>query len=279
MYRAIYVGSVNLAMRVELRASYEVEPDKYFWLREAPDGGELDALRRQVAAVYADLPPRAFMMLDAAVAGEREGAPAVHRAIPALPEEIAGIPVREALKTLADALAAVPPPPGERRALVERTLDSVDVPRTEEAIAWVAETLGFVFPESASLVVEVYVAAAGVPLGGLTGFRIDDSPVCFVSVRGQEGSTFAEALIHEATHVLDVACDADTSLPAQLRNAPESTHQLWHVPYFVAAAEATRRFIDPTHEDFGDTHGYYAKVPAELARLEDSGIVEAIRSA
>lgn len=265
-------------MRIELKATYEVEADKYFWLREAPDGSELDTLRHRVAEVYSGLPPRAFMMLDAAVAGEREGAPAVRGAIPALPEEIGGIPVQQSLAALADALAAAPPPPPERRSLVEQALASVDVGRVEEAIAWVAETLGFVFPASTSLTVDAYVVASGVPLGGLTGYRIDDSPVCFVSVRGQEGSTFAEALIHEATHVLDAACDADTSLIAKLRNTSNSTHQLWHAAYFVAAAEGTRRFIDPGHQDFGDTHGYYAKVPAELARLEDEGIVEAIRN-
>ena len=55
------------------------------------------------------------------------------------------------------------PPPRERRALVERALDSVDVPRIEETILWVAERLGFVFPTDTSLTVEVYVVASGVP--------------------------------------------------------------------------------------------------------------------
>lgn len=265
-------------MHVELRATFEVEPDKYFWLRDVPDGSEVDTLRKQVASVFAAHPPRAFMMLDSAVAGEREGAPAVRRAIPALPEEIGGIQVRQALAALADALAAAPPPPPERRALVERALDSIDVSRMEEGVSWVADALGFAFAPDTSLTIETYVVASGVPLGGLTGFRIDDSPVCFVSVRGQESSTFAEALIHEATHVLDTACDADTSLVASLRTAAGSSHQLWHAPYFIAAAEATRRFVDPAHKDFGDTHGYYAKVPRELAKLEEEGVVAAIRN-
>jgi hypothetical protein len=42
--------SVDVAMRVELRASYEVEADKYFWLRDTVDGSEVDGLRRQVAS-------------------------------------------------------------------------------------------------------------------------------------------------------------------------------------------------------------------------------------
>lgn len=174
-------------------------------------------------------------------------------------------------------LLAAPPPPPERALAVQRTLATVDLTRIEVAISWVAEVLGFTFHHDESITVETYVVAAGLPLGGLTGFRIDDSPLCFVAVRGQEGSTFSEALIHEATHVLDIRCDADTSLVARLRSAPQSTHQLWHAPYFVAAAEATRRFVDPAHRDYGDTHGYYAKVPHELARLEREGIVAAIR--
>ena len=265
-------------MRIELKATYEVEVDKYFWLREPPDGSPVDSLRRRVAATYAALPPRAFMMLDPAVAGERRGAAAVREALPSLPDEIEGIKVRTALEELADALDEAPTPPAERRVLVEDALASFEVRKVEEAIAWVADALGFVYPPDSVLTIEAYVAASGVPLGGLTGLRIDDSPICFVSVRGQEGSTFAEAIIHEATHVLDVACEADTSLAARLRHAEGSTHQLWHAPYFVAAAEATRRFVDPEHKDFGDTHGYYAKVPHEMARLTDEGIVDEIRN-
>lgn len=265
-------------MRVELRATFEAEADKYFWLRDAVDGSPVDGLRVQVASVFSKLPPRSSMMLDAAVAGEWEGHPAVRRAIPDLPEEIGGVRVREALTALADALEAAPPAPTDRRTLVERALGSLDFARLEEAITWVSEALGFTYPPGTSVTVETYVVASGVPLGGLTGFRIDDSPVCFVAVRGQEGSAFAEAIIHEATHVLDIVCDADSSLVARLRNEPASSHQLWHAPYFIAAAEATRRFVDSSHEDYGDTHGYYAKVPGELARLQADGIVAAIRT-
>jgi len=73
------------------------------------------------------------------------------------------------------------------------------VKAVEEAIAWVADALGFTFAASEEVRIETYVVASGVPLGGLTGFRIDDSPICLVALRGQEGSTSVEALIHEAT--------------------------------------------------------------------------------
>lgn len=265
-------------MRVQLKASYETEPDKYFWLREAPDGSDVDSLRRRVAAVYSELPPHAFMMIDPALGGEPRGAPAVLEAVPDLAEEIGGIPVRRALSDLADALAMAPLPPRERRTVVHQALDAVDTSRIEQAVSWVAKALDFVFEDSATLKVEVYVVASGVPFGGLTGRRIDDSWICLVAVRGQEGSAFAEALVHEATHVLDAACRSDSSLVARLRSEEGSSHQLWHAPYFIAAAEATRRFIDPQHRDFGETHGYYAKVPNEMTALQARGIIDAIRN-
>lgn len=267
-----------LCMRVRLEARYEEEPDKFFWLREPPDGSEVDSLRERVAAVYSGLPPGAFMMLDAAVAGERGGAPAVLEAIPDLPEEIGGIPVRRLLTEVAHALAAAPPPPRDRRMAAEEALRTVDRSTIERAISWVAKTLEFEFDDDATVDVEVYVVASGVHLGGLTGRRIDDSRVCFVAVHGQEGSTFAEALVHEAIHVIDAACRSDSSLVAQLRSEPGASHQLWHAPYFVAAAEAIRRFVDPAHKDFGATHGYYAKVPAEMNELDRRGIIHTIRN-
>jgi hypothetical protein len=265
-------------MQVDLAAEYEGEPDKYFWLRDAVDGSEVDAFRRRVARVFDGLPPRAFMMIDSAVAGESGGSAAVHDAIAGLPEEFAGIPIRRVLTDLAEVLDEAPAPPPARRAEAMRALETLDVPRIQDAISWVADALEFSFPGDHVLPIKMYIVASGVPLGGLTGYRIDDSPVCFVAVRRQEGSTFAEAVIHEATHVLDMTCQAETSLVAQLRSRPGASHQLWHVPYFVAAAEATRRFVDPDHRDFGDTHGYYPKVPDELMTLEQEGVVDAIRN-
>jgi hypothetical protein len=265
-------------MLVRVDARYCEHADRYFWLREPPDGGAVDALRGRVAAVYATLPPAAFMLLDPAVAGAT-GTDAVLQALPDLPEEIDGIPVRAALAQLASTLADAPPPPDDRRVLVERALGSVVVRKVEQAIAWVADALGFVFPEHTVVSIEVCAVAAGVPLGGLTGGRIDDSPICFAAVRGHEGSIFAEVLIHEATHVLDMLCHSDASLVAELRAEPGSSHQLWHAPYFVAAGEATRRFVDPAHEDFGETHGYYAKVPAEMELLDERGVLSRIRLA
>ncbi|MGQ0434501.1 MAG: hypothetical protein ACT452_19105 [Microthrixaceae bacterium] len=262
---------------VRLTIEYSEEADKYFWLREPPDGSRIDGLRERVAAIYSGLPPRAFLMLDAAVAGDPVGAQAVLDAIPHLSEKVAGEPVRIALDGLVRALLEAPAPPSERRELVERALKAINIDVIEQSIGWVADLLDFRFPPSSTVEVDVKAVAAGVPLGGLTGARIDDRPICFVSVVGQEGSTFAEAVIHEATHVLDMSCKSDESLVERLRQEPGASHQLWHAPFFVAAAEATRRFVDPGHKDFGDTHGYYVRVPGEMAALEQRGLLAKLR--
>lgn len=265
-------------MRVRLDIGYDEEADRYFWLREPPDGSPVDEIRERVAAVFASLRPGAFMLLDPGMAGGPGGPEGVLAAIPDLPEEVAGIRVREALTELASIVAESPSAPPERRSEVERELETLDVPRVERAVEWVAQALGFDLP-SGVLLVETKVVGGGVPLGGLTGGRIDDKPMCFVDVRRQTGSAFAEAVIHEATHVLDMGCPSDSSLVESLRRGADAElPQLWHATYFLAAAEATRRFVDPTHRDFGDTHGYYAKVPREMAALGERGIVTRIRT-
>lgn len=263
---------------VRVNASYDDNADKYFWLREPMDGSDIDLFRRRVAAVYAPLPPTAFMMLDPAVAGEPSGPEAVRTAIPDLPSDIAGIPVHDALSALADVLSEAPAPPPERRREVENALREQAPESIEIAAAWVADALGLVFPAGTTLEVDVCVVAGGVPLGGLTGQRIDGRPVCFAAVRGQQGSTFAEVLVHEVTHAVDFSCTSATSLVAELRNEPGNLSQLWHAPYFVASAEAIRRFVASDHRDYGDTHGYYAKVPGEMRTLAERGIVDRIRS-
>ena len=256
---------------------YDAQADTYFWLRQPVDGSEVDELRRRVAAVYEPLTPMAFLMLDPPVAGESSGPSGVLAAIPDLPPEVHGISVPHALGELAQALAAAPMPPAERKAQVIAALEALDVDAVARGVAWSAEVLGLVTERDEPVEVDVKVVADGVPLGGLTGARLDDRPVCFVNVARQGGSALAEAAIHEALHALDMSCRSDQSLLDRLRNEPGTGPQLWHVPLFVVAAEATRRFVDASHVDFGDTHGYYAKVPREIAELDARGLIADLR--
>ena len=264
-------------LQPRVTVQYDAQADTYFWLRQPVDGGEIDDLRRRVAAVYEPLPPMAFMLFDPAVAGEPSGPNAVLAAIPQLPAEVDGIPVPHALGELARVLAASPAPPVERKARVEAALETLDVDAIGRGVAWSADVLGLSAATGEPEDVDVKVVADGVPLGGLTGARLDDRPVCFVNVARQGGSTLAEAVIHEALHAVDMSCRSDQSMLDRLRNEPWTGPQLWHVPLFVVAAEATRRFVDPSHVDFGDTHGYYAKVPSEIAELESRGLIADLR--
>jgi hypothetical protein len=256
-------------------ARYDEQADCYFWLRQPPDGSDVDELRARVQSIYAGLPPVAFLLLDPAVAGEPNGTQAVLNAIPHLPKVISGIPISASLEGLARALDEAPSPPAARKALVDNAVAQLDLPAVERAVEWAATALGFDRLES--LAIEVFVVAQGVPLGGLTGGRLDERPICFVNVVGQEGSTFAEAVIHEALHAVDMSSVSERSLVQRLRDEETTMPQLWHVPMFVAAAEATRRFISPDHLDLGDTHGYYAKVPREIEELDARGVLVELR--
>ncbi|MHB8342607.1 MAG: hypothetical protein ACYDB7_15755, partial [Mycobacteriales bacterium] len=106
---------------------------------------------------------------------------ALLEAVDDLPEQVADIPVREAVTTLARCLADAPSPPLARRELVDAAL------------------------------------ADGIPFGALTGQRIDERPTCLVAAKPHQGSTFAGVLVHEALHANDMLCGAPASIVEQLR--------------------------------------------------------------
>lgn len=108
-----------------------------------------------------------------------------------------------------------------------------------------------------------------------------------ISVGKYEGADFAEVVLHEATHVLDAA--SEDGLFVKLRKALQDAkrpafeiEQIPHVCMFILAAEATRRFIEPTHKDVGETHGAYErglaplkeKVQPELQKLIDGQSID-----
>ncbi len=260
-------------MKLILEIAYDSRADTYFWLRERPDGSAVDAIRNRVALIYAGLDLSAFLLLDPAIAGEPEGPAAVLAVVDQLPEQIDGVPAREALTALAQCVVDAPPVPRERRRIVEAAIETLDLDAVAEATKWAAAQLGFRFADASPMVVAVGAVAAGVPLGGLTGQRLDGRPICFVATTPHAGSTLAEAVVHEALHALDLQCSDDASLVEQLRNEPWHGSQLWHVPFFLAAGESVRRFVSSSHEDYGVTHGYYAKVPQELDALRERGIL------
>ena len=47
--------------------------------------------------------------------------------------------------------------------------------------------------------------------------------------------------------------------------------------FWLREPEDVRRHVDREHRDFGDTHGYYQKVPTEMRTLADLGVIDRIR--
>lgn len=108
--------------------------------------------------------------------------------------------------------------------------------------------------------------------GGFTGLSRQHGALCIVSIDAHQGSALVEATLHEAIHALDAhtrqqepptvlqalrkaLADAGVAATdARMRDVP-------HTLIFAAAAEVTRTSVDASHVAYGQTGGYYAKVP------------------
>ncbi len=177
----------------------------------------------------------------------------------------------------ADALATVEPAfraevwPGhearitEARAGLEAALDA----HGPSCIARICAYLGITDPGKA---IPVYLVVDAPAPGGFTALSRQHGALCIVSIDAHQGSTLVEASLHEAIHALDshtrqqepptvlqavrkALADAGVAATdARMRDVP-------HTLIFAAAAEVTRDVVDPTHVAYGETGGYYAKVP------------------
>jgi hypothetical protein len=277
-------------LNVTIVPRYSLIADTYFWLRGPCDGGPADLLRDKIAAVIGRLPRQAATVIDPIMASHGGDLRAPVSPLAALPaSELAaaddalqpflGARLSQLVTELAGYLAASAAPPASRRSVAEGAIGGLDLPALASAVEMVATVLGFVFPAGAELPISVTLVADGVELGGVTGDVSDRQPACFVSVAPHPGSTLAEVIVHEATHAIDILCDSGSSLVHQLRREAGAHPQLWHATFFLAAAAAVRRHIESGHEDFGSTHGYYAKVPAIISELQDRGIAARISGA
>lgn len=257
---------------IDLNLEYREPVDRYFWLRDGQSDERVATLKKRVAAVMAAQPRSAFMLLDPAMAGTAHNPQAIIDALPALPPVIAGIDIHGSLGELASVLIESPPAPVERKDRVETAMSQLNREHLVAALAEAVSECGFAFPEGTKIGVDVAMVFSGVPLGGLTGETVDDQPICLVAIDGLDPSTLAESIVHEALHAVDMLSDDADSLIAQLRSRPDGSGQLWHVPFFIAAANAVRHVIDADHVDYGHAHGYYPKVPTELETLAELGI-------
>lgn len=114
------------------------------------------------------------------------------------------------------------------------------------------------------------VAKAPFPQG-FTHRRKGGGAVCIIGVEGLNGSTMCEVVLHECIHALDIATELSGSALQELRATlyrykikarSKEFHDIPHTLMFVQAADTVRAIIDPSHKAYGDTAGYYAKLPA-----------------
>lgn len=113
------------------------------------------------------------------------------------------------------------------------------------------------------------VAKAPFPQG-FTHRRKGGGAVCIIGVEGLGGSTMCEVVLHECIHALDIATEQSGSALQELRatlyrykvkTRSKEFHDIPHTLIFVQAADTVRAIIDPSHNAYGDTAGYYAKLP------------------
>lgn len=268
-----------------LRLHFSAQADLYFLLRHlaavgpatAGDWADVAPEAQEVFSLVERVPPQVVDGYLAAWPAER-GSPA-EVGIEQVPAQLMGAPVRSFIVQAARLMESVGDRyEGQGRARREEaaaaalaSIRGLLPPETEAAcLDLVCDTFAF---GARDVEIPVAVVASGVPLGGLTGEGPDDAPFCVVGAQALAGTLLVETVIHEATHALgmherDGGDDRAGGSPvARLREASLAAAggggpfgQLWHVPYFVTAAEAVRRFVDPTHVPYGDARGYYGRV-------------------
>ena len=248
--------------QVQVQVEYGAGADHWFWLRQSPDGDQAaDGARACLAEALSGVAlSSASSLADVTVAAIRSGGGGGDLAAFAeqLPDEVAGMALKDTLRLVSACLEGAPEVPAGRRGLVEDRLEELDLAALGVVCDWVADRLGFVLPGPVTF--KVVAVADGVPLSGVTG-HLNGRPWSFVSVLPHPGSTLAEMVVHEVTHALDLVRTRETpSVIDALRDGQPPTSQSWHVPFFLLAAEGIRQFVNPDHQDYGDTHGYYRKV-------------------
>ncbi len=282
------LGLTAALPRAQLRASslrFQFEPlvDLYFLLRTGTDRGEIlppewrPALdRMKAAADY--LPGGGGLDVLNGLIAESGSVAELSRVVAGMPSTVAGrAPVREALEAVADALGMAQPLYAQgigatRRELVmeatAQRIDRVLVPGERECLTYILS--GLELPDR-DFEVPVFLVANAPEPGSITGRSRRLTTACFVSVGAYPGSTLLEVILHEATHALEVAAGPDSgSVLDRLRaglqaQGVKATDPLMrdvpHTLMFVHSGETVRRALDPTHIDYGDSQGYYAKVP------------------
>jgi len=270
-----------------LSVRFSATADLYFLLRHlawpgdsavAGAWGDVVSDAKHVFNLVSHVPPHA---VDAHCAGWSSTDDELAAAALRLPENVAGIPARRFVQTVADLMRRnrhryEADSLSQRSAAAREAIGSIHrlLHQVESAcLHFICQVFGLQPPDEA---VRVLVVASGVPLDGFTGLDADDRPLSVVAAETLSGSLLAEAVLHEAVHALSMlAANASETPIARLRGELESRAfggpgglgQLWHVPYFVTAAAAVRRYVDRHHVPYGVARGYYQRAgrAAEIA--------------
>lgn len=115
--------------------------------------------------------------------------------------------------------------------------------------------------------IPMYLVAHAPPPGGIT-YRTRGGAVCIVDVSAHAGAALDEAVLHESLHALDVGATGQNTilidLRTRLRGDGSRPSPGWrdvpHTVIFAQAAATIRKLINPSHQDYGVTGGYYDRV-------------------
>ncbi|HZU72689.1 MAG TPA: hypothetical protein VE990_07945 [Acidimicrobiales bacterium] len=264
-------------MTTELDYFFSEPADHYGFLRTVADGDAgpgWEDLRGDAALAFAALEqPGADLLIDPAVADWRGPPGELRRAAAGLPADIGGLDVRAVISTIADLLEAtadryrkqaLP----QRREQVHRAIGYLDQsfkPAAQACLDFIADAFDLTLPP----VVRCALLASGLRVGGVTNENLYGEPVCLVAVDVGANTLLMESILNEATHAGAWSPEwpprGSGPITTLMLGVAErgldggELNQVWHVPFFITAAEAVRRYIDPAHVPYGEAKSYYQR--------------------
>lgn len=169
---------------------------------------------------------------------------------------------KEVFLPIAAALEADKSPLDMKQVEAVRTdWDTHDAAKATAALDWLSSLLGL---EKRPKRIEVILVPKTTSKEGMT-VQTMDGPRIILAAESLKGSDLVEVVLHETLHVLDISnpasgffVEARKSLTEAKRPA-EEVEQLPHTLMFVMASEAVRKFYEPKHVDYGQTHGTYKR--------------------
>ncbi len=150
-------------------------------------------------------------------------------------------------------------------ATARKRIDADLMSKQAECFSFMFEKLGIIDP---GVEIPVHLVVDAPFPEAFTHRRVGGGGMCFVGVANAPGSQLYESILHEATHVLDIASE-DRGVFVELRGALSQAgvsrrdavyRDLPHTLMFVQAGETIRRIVNPDHQHYGDVAEYYQRV-------------------